>query len=134
MTRRKISEDKKLTQKITVRLPIPFFKKLEKWLSNTNCRTVTEVARRILLREKVIWYHKSAELEAVAIELALIRKELNAMGRNINQITHRFHTSDHAAQKMFQAMKAADEYRKVGNKVDQLMKIVSDIAKKWLQK
>lgn len=134
MTRRKVSEDKKLVRKITLRLPDSFFKKLEKWKEQSNCRTITELARRILFREKVIWYHKNVELEAVALELALVRKELNAMGRNINQITRHFHATDNVSKKLFQATKAADEFNKVSRKVDQLLKISGEVSKKWLQK
>ena len=134
MTRRKVDDVAKLVHKITLRLPDPFYKKLEKWLSQSNCRTITELTRRILFREKVIWYHRNVELESVAIELAMIRKELNAMGRNINQITHHFHRSDTTSQRMFQAMKAADEFKKVSSRVDSLFKIIGEVSKKWLQR
>jgi hypothetical protein len=110
-----------------------FFKRMEEWLANSNCQSISELARRILYREEVIWYHKDAKLESTAIELAGIRKEINAIGRNINQITHAFHTTDLPREKMFHALKVLDEYKKVGQKTDKLLAITSEINKKWLQ-
>ncbi|MBX2956178.1 MAG: hypothetical protein KF846_08475 [Cyclobacteriaceae bacterium] len=134
MTRRKVHSDAKLARKITIRLSEPFYRKMEKWLAQSNCQTMAELARSIVCKERIIWYHKDASLEATALELAGIRKELNAIGRNINQVTHHFHSTDIPGQKIFQALKVAEEYRKVGNKVDELLKMVSEISKTWLQK
>jgi hypothetical protein len=106
---------------------------MEEWLANSNCRSLAELARAILYREQIIWYHKDAKLESTAIELAGIKKELNAIGRNINQITHRFHSTDLPNQKMFHALKISDEYKKVGDKVDKLLVTTAIISKKWLR-
>lgn len=134
MTRRKADPATKLTHKLTIHLSQSYYEKLERWLSHSNCRTVSELARAILYKEQINWYHKDASLESTAIELAGIRKELNAIGKNINQITHSFHAADTPNQKMFHALRVADEYRKVGQKVDELLKMVSEISKTWLQK
>lgn len=134
MTRRKLEETQRLTRKITIRVPDPFFKKMESWLANTNCQTIAELARCMVCKEQVIWYHKDASLESVAQELSAIRKELNAIGKNINQITHAFHDKEFPDQKLDQAIRVAEEYRKVGSKVDQLLSMTSEIVKTWLQK
>lgn len=134
MTRRKVDPTVKATHKVTIHLSQVYFEKLQRWLSHSNCRTASELARAILYREQINWYHKDASLESTAIALAGIRKELNAIGKNINQITHSFHATDVPNQKMFHALRVADEYRKVGHKVDELLKMVSEISKTWLQK
>jgi hypothetical protein len=134
MTRRKVDFSVKATHKVTIHLSQAYFEKLQRWLSHSNCRTLSELARSILYREQITWYHKDASLESTALELANIRKELNAIGKNINQIVHHFHTMDQPNQKMFHALKVADEYRKVDQKVEALLKMVSEISKTWLQK
>lgn len=133
MTRRKVDKGAKLSHRLTVRMSESFFKRMEEWLANSNCQSISELARKILYREEVIWYHKDAKLESTAIELAGIRKEINAIGRNINQITHAFHTTDLPRERMFHALKVLDEYKKVGQKTDKLLAITSEINKKWLQ-
>lgn len=134
MTRRKVDRAIKLVRKITIRVSEPFYQKMEKWLERSNCQSLAELARSIIYKEKIIWYHKNAELDATAIELAGIRKELNAIGKNINQITHYFHGTDIPNRKIFHALKIVDEYKKVGVKVDHLLRMVSEISKAWLQK
>lgn len=67
-------------------------------------------------------------------ELALIRKELKAIGININQQTRFFHTSATTVERSFYVMKTADLYRSVEGKVDRLLVIVSALAEKWLPK
>jgi hypothetical protein len=134
MTRRKVDKDIRLKRKVTIRVSDPFYRKMEKWLAQSNCQTMAELVRSIVCKEKIIWYHKDASLESTALELAGIRKELNAIGHNINQVVHHFHSADESSQKVFHALRVADEYKKVDHKVDELMKIVSEIAKTWLQK
>ena len=133
MTRRKIDKTAKLIRKIGLRVSDPFYKKMEEWLERGNCQTIGELARSILYREEIIWKHKNAELESTAVELAGIRKELNAIGKNINQITHHFHSTDIPNQKNIHAQKVVDEYKKVSQKVDKLLAIAEEISKKWLQ-
>ncbi len=133
MTRRKVDRKAKLVKKVTVRMSESFYNRMEEWLTNSNCRSLAELARAILYREQIVWYHKDVKLESTAIELAGIKKELNAIGRNINQITHRFHSTDLPNQKMFHALKISDEYKKVGDKVDKLLVTTAIISKKWLR-
>lgn len=134
MTRRKIDSANLLTKKIGLRVSVTFYEKMESWLANSNCQSMAELTRNILYKEEIIWYHKNVELENTALELAAIRKELNAIGKNINQITRYFNGTEIPNQKIFHALKVADEYKKVGNKVDQLLIMVAQISKTWLQK
>jgi myo-inositol catabolism protein IolC len=107
---------------------------MEQWLRQSNCRSIAELARDILYQEKIIWYHKDASREAIALELAMIRKELNAMGKNINQVTRYFHNTDSHDLKTAQAHKVADEFNKVGHKVELLLEMISKLTESWSPK
>lgn len=126
-------EAEKLTKLIGVRVSESFYNQLEEKRKKTNCQTLSEMARAILYKEKIMFYYTDASLNATAVELSGIRKELNQIGNNINQITKTFHTSDSASQKMFHALKVSEEYKRVESKVDKLLIMISEIAKKWLQ-
>jgi hypothetical protein len=123
----------KLSKLIGVRVSETFYNQLEQKRKQTNCQTVSEMARAILYKEKIMFYYTDASLNATALELAGIRKELNQIGNNINQITKSFHTADSDSQKMFYALKVAEDYKKVEGKVDKLLIMVSEVAKRWLQ-
>ena len=112
MGRRRSSKEG-LTRIFSVRVSDRYYKRLEEIRKNSNCQYIGEVARRILYREEIVWYHKDASMDSTVAELTLIRKELNAIGININQITRHFHSSDIPNQKIFHALKIVDEYKKV---------------------
>ena len=61
-----------------------------------------------------------------------IRKELNAIGTNINQITHAFHLNETDSQKVFHALRVAEQYKMVDERVERLLEVVTELAKKWL--
>ena len=67
-------------------------------------------------------------------ELATIRKELKAIGVNINQQTKYFHTSDNDAQRAFYVLKTTELYKGIDTKVERLLTLISEMAEKWLQK
>lgn len=133
MGRRRSSKEG-LTRIFSVRVSDRYYKRLEEIRKNSNCQYIGEVARRILYREEIVWYHKDASMDSTVAELTLIRKELNSIGININQITRHFHSADIPNQKIFHALKIVDEYKKVGQKLEKLMGITSEITKKWLRR
>lgn len=135
MTRKRAEKrEELLTHPIILRVTETVFKKLEKLQQESNCQSVGEVARKILSREKILCFYKDVSLNAPMEELASIRKELKAIGININQQTHRFHISDSEAQRAFYVLKTADLYKKVGEKVDTALVLISKLAEQWLQR
>lgn len=125
--------DEHLEKVITVRVSKRFFDGLEEKRKKTNCQTVSEMVRAILYKERIMFYYTDASLNATAIELAGIRKELNQITSNVNEITQSFHFADSESQRMFQALRVAEEYKRVESKVERLQIMVSEIGKKWLQ-
>src|SRR3546814_20322175 len=101
---------------------------------NSNCSSVGDVARKILSRQRIVVFHRDISMNGPMEELALIRKELKAMGININQQTKYFHASQSSAERAFYALKTAELYRSIEGKVDRLLEIVSALAEKWLSK
>ena len=66
-------------------------------------------------------------------ELALIRKEIKAIGININQLTRKFNGTTEEKQRGYYVLQAADLYQKVGEKVERLLQLISKLAERWLQ-
>lgn len=123
-----------LTRHIQTKVTEETYLRLDQLKSKSDCQTIGELARRILSKEKIVLFHKDAAMDAPMEELTSIRKELKAIGININQITHSFHTATSDSQKNYQALRVAEEYKKVGARVDKLFELISQLAKKWLQR
>lgn len=134
MTRRKVKDEDRLTRKIGLRVSTPFYHKMKGWLAKSNCRSVAELARHIIYKERIIFYTKDATMDGVAAELAGIKKELRAIGVNINQVTKYFNSKALPSAKIFEALKILDEYKKVTVKCDAVLAGVEKISNKMIEK
>jgi hypothetical protein len=133
MPRKKSSHPEQLlTHRIRTRVTAAHYERLERMRRNSDCRSVGEVARKILSAEKITVFHKDMTLNATMEELALIRRELKAIGHNINQQTKYFHSSKNEAERAWYAGRTAKLYELVNNKTDELLRMVSQLAAKWL--
>jgi hypothetical protein len=135
MSRRKANDrEDLLTHPIRTRVRESVYWRLVKMMENSDCQSMGELARKILSKEKITCYYKDTTMDAPMEELTHIRKELNAIGVNINQITHKFHIADNPSQKIDQVLRVEREYKRVGDKVDRLLAMVFELSKKWLQR
>jgi hypothetical protein len=135
MARKKSNDTSSLlTKLIGVRLSQQDYDRLEKIRKNSNCQSLPEMCRLILSKKPITFFQVDASLDIHMNELILIKKEINAIGTNINQITHAFHLEEGVNQKVILALRVAEQYRLVGKKVDELTKVISQLSLKWLQK
>jgi hypothetical protein len=126
--------DARYTHPVRTRVTRVVYQRLEKLIEKGDCHSIGEVSRKILSNEQIKVFHMDASLNMAMEELAQIRKELKAIGVNINQLTKAFHSSPNENAKAFYALKVAGRYEAVGIKVDALLSIVSQLAEKWLQR
>lgn len=135
MSRKKLpnSEDL-LSHNIIIRISENLFKKLEKIRKESRSASIAEVCRKLLTNQKIKLYQEDVTMNPIMEQLAMIRKELKAIGININQVTRSFNGSKTDNQRTYYAMQTADLYKHVDAKVDQLLAIVAKLAERWLQK
>jgi archaellum component FlaC len=135
MPRKKIeNRDEILAHNLIVRVNNKLLKRLEDLHKNSNCQSVAEVARRILEKERITIFHKDISMNGIMEELTGIRKELKAIGNNINQVTRKINSSSSETQQAYYTLKAAELYQKVEPKVNRLLTLVSQLTQKWLQR
>lgn len=128
------NQEELLTHNVIVRVTETVFNKLEKMRIESGGSSVAEVIRKILSNRKIKIFHQDISMNAPMEEMALIRKELKAIGININQITRTFNQDKAETHRAFYVMKVADLYKNVDTKVERLVDIISQLAEKWLQK
>lgn len=133
MPRKKSADpDKILNRVLRIRLTDKAFERLEKISKSSDCHTVGEAARKILSKEKITLFYKDITLNSTMEELALIRKELRAIGININQITKSYHSDKRDHQQAIQIDRMIPVYQKVEAKTDTLLILINQLAEKWL--
>lgn len=134
MPRKKTADpDTLLSYPIRTRVTKKTGGRLEKLQKESACQSVGEVARMILSGEAISCFYRDISMNAPMEEMALIRKELKAIGININQQTRYFHASRSEAEKAFYALKTAKLYQQVDRKADELLTLINRLAEKWLQ-
>ena len=123
-----------LSHNLIVRVDAAQFNKLEKLRLESNCQTVAEIVRRILSGKKINCFYTDVSMNAPMEELVSIRKELKAIGVNINQITRTFNQEKTAENsRAYYVLKVTDLYKKVDVKVDRLLVLITKLTEKWLQ-
>lgn len=134
MPRPKTAEKDQLKHLLRVRVNQAVYQRLTALQKQSDCRSICEIARKILSAERITLFHKDAAMNGPMEELALIRKELKAIGININQQTHYFHISQNPAERAFYVNKTAELYKSMDAKIERLLMIVTQLAQLWLQK
>ena len=66
---------------------------LEKRFKKTRFRKLSEYARSILLEKPVTVTYRDKAMDDVLEELVLLRRELNAIGNNLNQAVHNINST-----------------------------------------
>lgn len=134
MSRKKIANiEDLLSHNIIIRIPESLFKKLEDLKKKSRSASIAEVCRKILSNRQIKTFEQDTSMNPMMEELALIRKELKAIGININQVTRKFNGSTQESQRSYYALQTAELYKNVGQRVDRLLEIIAKLAEKWLQ-
>lgn len=84
MPRPKMIDKQRLSHLICVRVNSAVYEKLTALQKQTDCRSICELARKIPPKERIVFLKKDISMSGPMEELALIRKELKAIGININ--------------------------------------------------
>lgn len=121
-----------LKYKVFSRINKKKYDELQSMLASSRCRTISELLRQILEEGKITIITHDGTLDKVMEQLSGIRKELQSIGININQITHRFHIEDQPEGKIFQALEIAKLFQQTEQKVTELFTIISKISEQWL--
>jgi hypothetical protein len=95
---------------------------------------MSTLLRDILHNRQIKLYTYDRTLDIVMEELASIRAELKYIGVNINQVTKRFHSYPDLKNKIFYGKIVFEQYVAQQEKVDRLLAIITELAKRWLQK
>jgi hypothetical protein len=99
----------------------------------TTLKKLSAYIRKVLFGRVLTVRTRNVSLDDFMAELILLKKELNAIGVNINQATHRLHTLDHLPQMQRWLV---DWERDKGMLFGQIILIKDQLAKveeQWLQ-
>lgn len=108
--------------------------KLDKLFSRSKSASLSEYTRDVLLQEPVIITYRSQSADDFLSEMIGLKNELNAIGRNYNQVVHRLHTLDHDSQIKAWFSLHDEAQKQFSEKTAEIMKKLSEIYNQWSQK
>jgi len=93
---------------------------------------MSALLRDILEHEEIVVLTRDNTLDKAMEELSGIRKELQAIGININQVTRRINHTEMQDEQLALSQNVLSEFRQTSSKVDVLFKLIDQLSEKWL--
>lgn len=102
--------------------------------SKTTCRKLSEYARNVLLQKPVVIKIRNQSADELLAAMINLKRELNAIGHNFNQVVHKLHTLDHDAEirRWLPENRAAQE--KFLHFTQQILSQLHQMHQQWLSK
>ena len=119
---------------LTVRLNEDEEKKLNKLYRRTTSHSLSEYARDVLLKEPINVLYRNQSADEFLTEMILLKNELNAIGKNFNQVVHKLHTLDHITEIKAWTILNESNKKNFMKKVDEIKEKMNQIYWQWLQK
>lgn len=131
---RKRKEIDRLDYRVFTRISKEKYEELAAILQQSRCKTISELLRHILEDRKITLETYDVSLDKVMEQLSGIRKEIQSIGININQVTHYFHLAKEPESKIFNALEIVKLYQQTDLKVTELFSVVAKLSELWLPK
>lgn len=132
MRRQKRKTNVEIRRAVSTRISQKMYDELQKMLGSSTLNSMSELIRHILANQKVVHEYYDATLDKVMLELSENRKDIQAIGVNINQVTKRFHNQKWPEAMLVNAREIAGLYQLVDLRMQKLFDFMTEIAQKWL--
>lgn len=107
---------------------------LKKLQQQSTEKSLSNYVRKVVLQKPVTIKYRNQSADEFLTEMLQLRKELNAIGNNFNQVVHKLHILDHIPE-FRQWVKTYESLnRSVVQKVEDIRQCVIQLHEKWLRK
>lgn len=112
---------------VTIRFNQTERKKLDEFYRKTTSRSLGEYSRSILLKEPVIIRFRNESADEFMEEFLALKRELNAIGNNFNQLVHKLYTLESIPEIKTWAILNESSKKIFMKKVDEIAEKMSEI-------
>ena len=124
-----------LTHRIHTRITKEKYDELTDLLNRSpNIQSHSELLRNILDHQQIRVENYDASQDKFMEELCNIRRELQSIGVNINQVTRSFHIESLPDGKLSQALEITKIFQETQLKVNQLLTFIAQNTESWSAK
>jgi hypothetical protein len=121
------------TKWLHIRLkPEEYLTLLKKFRSSTS-RKISDFARHILFGKSITATYRNTSLDDAIAEMAILNRELNAIGNNFNQAVKKLHILQQFPEFRDWAISYELEKKLLFNKIEEIKNHMQKMSEKWLQ-
>ena len=121
------------TRIIGLRLTSEEYAKIEKKWKATTCRKLSEFVRDSLFNKPIVTTYRNQSMDDFMVETMRLKKELNGIGNNFNQMVKKLHTLKQVSEFKNWLMSYEIEKRILFNKIDEVKNSIQKISSSWLR-
>jgi hypothetical protein len=124
----------KTRQWISFRVKPDEYNQINTHFKSSACRKLSEYARKILLNKPVTIKVRDQSADEILSVLLQIKKELNAVGNNLNQAVHKLHILEKIPEFRTWIMLHENTRHAVEKKIAEIKIRMDEIHRQWSQK
>jgi hypothetical protein len=128
------NEDANRLKRVTTRFKEDEFKLIDNRFKKTRFRKLSEYIRSVLLEKPVTVMYRDKSMDEVLEELILLRKELNAIGNNLNQTVRNINSAHGGADTKLWINLLGIINSKLEPSINQIKDRMNYYAELWSQK
>ncbi len=122
------------TRKVTVRFGPEEFEQVESRYKTTTFRKLSEYVRATLLNKPQTVTYRDRSMDELLEELILLRRELKAIGNNLNQTVHRLNAAYDLPEAQFWLSMINTLRDKLEPQVGTIKERITQFSEEWSQK
>lgn len=126
--------DQNRSFRVTVRFTKDEITRLQKSVSSTVSREMADYVRHVVMGRKVQVIYRDRSMDEFIKELVALRKELNALGNNFNQVTKKVNATAGKKDFFFLVEHAATLQQTLLEKVETIKGTIEKFAIQWFAK
>ena len=130
----KTQENEVRNKMVVVRMNNTEFEKVENLRKKTTERYLSSYVRKLSLEKPVTVKYRNQSADDFLKEMLGLKKELNGIGNNFNQVVHKLHLLDKIPEFRVWVNQYDGLQNSLVSKVEEIKLKVSQLYEQWLQK
>lgn len=119
---------------VVVRMNEQEFKQLEKFQRQTIEKNIGSYLRKVALQKPVTVKYRNESADDFLLDMLGLKKELQAIGNNVNQAVHKLHILDRIPEFRVWVQQYDGLQKKLISKVEEIKLRMNQLYEQWLQK
>jgi len=99
----------------------------------TTCRQLSEYIRRVLFDKKITVFSRNKSMDDFMTELIVLRKELAAIGNNLNQAVKKLNAYQDVAEIKIWILLNDSMIKKIFNRTEEIKSKINQFSESWSQ-